>query len=48
MPGLMRLLTLAAVLLVGAIAVWFEAVLRAPAVKRRKTARRRARAVPKS
>ena len=48
MPGLMRLLKLAAALLVGAIAVWFEAVLRAPAVKRRKAARRRARAVRKS
>jgi uncharacterized membrane protein SpoIIM required for sporulation len=44
----MRLLKLAAVVLVGVIAVWFQAVLRAPAVRRRKAARRQARAVPKS
>jgi uncharacterized membrane protein SpoIIM required for sporulation len=44
----MRLLKLAAVLVVGAIAVWFQAVLRAPSVRRRKAARRRARALPKS
>ena len=48
MPGLMRLLKLAAVLVVGAVAVWFEAVLHAPAVRRRKVARRRARAHAKS
>jgi hypothetical protein len=44
----MRLLKLAVALVVGAIAVWFAAVLRAPEVKRRKAARRRARALPKS
>jgi hypothetical protein len=44
----MRLLKLAAALAVGAVAVWFEAVLRASEVKRRKAARRRARALPKS
>jgi hypothetical protein len=43
----MRLLKLAAALVLGAIAVWFEAVLRAPAVKQRKAARRRARALSK-
>ena len=48
MPGLMRLLKLAVALVVGAIAVWFEAVLHTPEVKRRKAARRRARALPKS
>jgi hypothetical protein len=44
----MRLLKLAAVLVVGAVAVWFEAVHRTPVVKRRKAARRRGRARPKS
>jgi hypothetical protein len=43
----MRLLKLVAALVLGAIAVWFEAVLRAPAVKQRKAARRRARALSK-
>jgi hypothetical protein len=46
--GLMRIVKLALALVVGALAVWFEAVLRAPEVKRRKAARRRARARPKS
>jgi hypothetical protein len=44
----MRVLKLALAVVVGAIAVWFQAVLRVPVVKRRKAARRRARAVPKS
>jgi len=44
----MRVLKLALALVVGAAAVWFEAVLRAPEVKRRKAARRHARALPKS
>jgi hypothetical protein len=44
----MRIVKLAVALVVGALAVWFEAVLRAPEVKRRKAARRRARARPKS
>jgi hypothetical protein len=44
----MRILQLAAALVVGAIAVWFEAVLHAPEVRRRKAARRRARGLPKS
>jgi hypothetical protein len=44
----MRLLKRAAALVAGAVAVWFEAVLHAPAVKRRKAARRRERARPKS
>jgi hypothetical protein len=39
----MRLVKLALGLLVGAIAVWFEAVRHTPEVKRRKAARRRAR-----
>jgi hypothetical protein len=47
-PGPMRILKLALAIVVGAIAVWFQAVLRVPAVKRRKAARRRARALPKS
>ncbi|MEP7334375.1 MAG: hypothetical protein ABI717_01215 [Actinomycetota bacterium] len=48
MPGPMRLLKLAVVIVLGAVAVWFQAVLRIPVVKRRKAARRRARAFPKS
>jgi hypothetical protein len=44
----MRVLKLAVALIVGAIAVWFEAVLRAPEVKLRKAARRRSRARSKS
>jgi len=44
----MRVLKLAAALLLGAIAVWFDAVLHAPEVKRRKATRRRARGLPKS
>jgi hypothetical protein len=46
--GLTRILKLAVVLILGAVAVWFKAVLHAPVVKRRKAARRRARAFPKS
>ena len=48
MPHPMRILKLALAVVVGAIAVWFQAVLRVPAVKRRKAARRRARVLPKS
>jgi hypothetical protein len=44
----MRILKVALAIVVGAVAVWFQAVLHAPAVKRRKAARRRARALPKS
>jgi hypothetical protein len=44
----MRILKLALAIVVGAVAVWFQAVLRVPVVKRRKAARRRARALPKS
>jgi hypothetical protein len=44
----MRVLKLALAVVVGAIAVWFQAVLRVPAIKRRKAARRRARVLPKS
>jgi hypothetical protein len=42
-PPVLRLLKLAAALVVGALAVWFEAVRRTPAVKRRKRLRRLAR-----
>ena len=48
MAGPMRILKLFAALVVGAIALWFEAVLRTPEVKRRRAARRRARTLPKS
>jgi hypothetical protein len=44
----MRALKLALALVVGAVAVWFEAVLHTAEVKRRRAARRRARALPKS
>jgi len=44
----MRILKLALAVVVGAIAVWIQAVLRVPAVKRRKAERRRARVLPKS
>jgi len=44
----MRAVKLAGALLVGAVAVWFKAVLHTPEVKRRKAARRRARVLPKS
>jgi hypothetical protein len=39
----MRLVKLAIAVVVGAIAVWFEAVLGTPRVKRRKRLRRRER-----
>jgi len=44
----MRIVKLAVALVAAAIAVWFEAVLHTPEVKRRKAARRRGRALPKS
>jgi hypothetical protein len=44
----MRVLKLFAALVIGAIAVWFEAVRRTPEVKRRRAERRRARTLPKS
>jgi hypothetical protein len=47
-PGPMRILKLVLAIVVGAIAVWIQAVLRVPVVKRRKAARRRARTLPKS
>jgi hypothetical protein len=40
----MRLVKIAFAVLLGAIAVWIEAVLETPRIKRRKAARRRERA----
>jgi hypothetical protein len=45
---LMRLVKLAFGALLAAIAVWIEAVLRTPEIKRRKALRRRSRVLPKS
>jgi hypothetical protein len=44
----MRVVKLAFALLLGAIAVWIEAVLETPRIKRRKALRRRARSLSKS
>ena len=43
MARLMRLVKLALAVVVGRLAVWFDAVLETPRVKRRKAMRRRRR-----
>jgi hypothetical protein len=47
-PPVMRLLKIAFAAMIGLIAVWIDAVLETPRVKRRKALRRSRRTLPKS